>query len=73
MGGLLLIAVNPKSTPLFFLFGIAGGGVGLTIIAKIEGVTFEDPWQDFLMITAIALGMSYISLPGTLLALIMFK
>lgn len=68
-GGLLLLNVDPKSIALFFLFGIVGGGVGIGIsLAALERVKLSlDSLSDLI---AIALGMSYVSLPGTMVALI---
>lgn len=70
-GGLLLLIVAPKSIVLFFLLGIVGGGVGIgTRLAACEGVKLNR--SALADLTAIALGISYVSLLGTMVALVVF-
>lgn len=72
-GGLLLRATNPKSTILLFVFGIVGSGVGLWISSKREGAKSENFFGELVTMAVVSLSMCYVSLPGTFLALALFK
>ena len=70
-----LVAGLTKSAWAIGLFGIAGGNVGLMISAQRNGAGAGggSPWKLFWATAPFAVGLCYISIPATLLALAVFR